>query len=58
MKVLLHTGRFKDVEKSGVGRAIVHQKKALELMHIPYTMNQNDEYDIVHINTIFPESVG
>jgi len=57
MKVLLHTGRFKDVEKSGVGRAIVHQKKALELMHIPYTMNQNDEYDIVHINTIFPESL-
>ena len=32
MKVLLHTGKFKDVEKSGVGRAIIHQKKALDLV--------------------------
>ena len=56
MKVLLHTGKFKDVEKSGVGRAIVHQKKALDLVHIPYTTNPNDNFDIVHINTIFPES--
>lgn len=57
MKVLLHTGKFKEVEKSGVGRAIVHQKKALDLMHIPYTTDVNDDYDIVHINTIFPESL-
>ena len=57
MKILLHTGKFKEVEKSGVGRAIVHQKKALDLIHIPYTTDVNDEYDIVHINTIFPESL-
>ncbi len=57
MKILLHTGKFKEVEKSGVGRAIVHQKKALDLMHIPYTTNPNDDFDIVHINTIFPESL-
>ncbi len=57
MKILLHTGKFKDVEKSGVGRAIVHQKKALDLMHIPYTIDLNDDFDIVHINTIFPESL-
>ena len=56
MKILLHTGKFKDVEKSGVGRAIVHQKKALDLMHIPYTTDPNSEFDIAHINTIFPES--
>ena len=35
MKILLHTGKFKDVEKSGVGRAIVHQMKALDLVHVP-----------------------
>lgn len=57
MKILLHTGKFKEVEKSGVGRAIVHQKKALDLMHVPYTTDINDDYDIVHINTIFPESL-
>ena len=57
MKVLLHTGKFKEVEKSGVGRAIVHQKKALDLVHVPYTTNPNDDFDIVHINTIFPESL-
>lgn len=57
MKVLLHTGKFKDVEKSGVGRAIIHQKKALDLVHVPYTTDVNDDFDIVHINTIFPESL-
>ncbi len=57
MKILLHTGKFKEVEKSGVGRAIIHQKKALDLMHIPYTTDPNDDFDIAHINTIFPESL-
>ena len=57
MKVLLHTGKFDKVEKSGVGRAIIHQKKALDLVHVPYTTDVNDDFDIVHINTIFPESL-
>lgn len=47
---------FDKVEKSGVGRAIIHQKKALELNDVPYTTDPNDDYDIVHINTIFPQS--
>lgn len=56
MKVLLRTDMFNQVEKSGVGRAIIHQKKALELNKVDYTTNPDDEYDIVHINTIFPQS--
>lgn len=56
MKVLLHTDKMDQVEKSGVGRAIVHQKKALDLVGVPYTTDPNDDYDIIHINTIFPES--
>ncbi len=56
MKVLLHTDKMEQVEKSGVGRAIVHQKKALDLVGVPYTTDPNDDYDIIHINTIFPES--
>lgn len=56
MRVLLYVGNYKDVEKSGVGMAIRHQKKAMEMVKTPYTTNPNDDYDIVHINTIFPES--
>lgn len=44
------------IEKSGVGRAIKHQMRALESVGIEYTTNPDDDYDIIHINTIFPES--
>ncbi|MDF2609977.1 MAG: glycosyl transferase group 1 [Lachnospiraceae bacterium] len=54
MKILLHSDYLKLVEKSGVGRAIYHQKKALEENHIAYTTNKKEDYDIVHINTVFP----
>ena len=57
MRVLLHTGKFKEVEKSGVGKAISHQIRALELARVPFTTNVKDDFDIVHINTIFPESL-
>lgn len=56
MKILLHTDKFEQVEKSGVGRAIIHQKKALDSVGVPYTLDPEDDYDIIHINTIFPES--
>jgi len=57
MKILLYTGLLKLVEKSGVGRAIHHQQKALEESGISYTTNIKDSYDIVQLNTIFPDSV-
>jgi 1,2-diacylglycerol-3-alpha-glucose alpha-1,2-glucosyltransferase len=56
MKVLLHSDKLKEIEKSGVGRAIKHQMKALELVNVEYTTNPKEDYDIIHINTIFPES--
>lgn len=56
MKILLHSDHLNMVEKSGVGRAIYHQIKALEDNHISYTINKKEEYDIVHINTVFPSS--
>lgn len=58
MKVLLHSDKMDTIEKSGVGRAIKHQMKALELNGVDYTTNPNDDYDIIHINTIFPESLS
>lgn len=56
MKTLLYAGSLKLVEKSGVGQAIFHQKRALESVDIPVTLEQNDAFDAVHINTIFPNS--
>jgi len=44
------------IEQSGVGRATLHQKMALESENIPYTQAKDDQYDIIHINTIFPQS--
>lgn len=56
MKILLHSDHIKLIEKSGVGRAIYHQVEALEENNIPYTLDKNESYDIVHINTVFPGS--
>ena len=57
MKVLIYTGNIIDVDKSGIGKAANHQKRALDLVHIPYTTNPKDDYDIAHINTVFPDAV-
>lgn len=56
MKVLLYTQNEKMIGKSGLGKAIKHQIKALENEKIEYTKNPNDNYDILHINTYFPKS--
>lgn len=56
MKVLLYTENERVIGKSGLGKAIKHQMKALENEGIEYTTNPNDEYDILHINTYFPKS--
>ncbi len=56
MKVLLYTEGLKTVGKSGLGKAIQHQQKALDYEKIEYTLNPKDDYDILHINTYFPKS--
>lgn len=56
MKVLLYTENEKLIRKSGLGKAIKHQMKALELVGIEYTTNPKDDFDILHINTYFPYS--
>lgn len=56
MKILLYTEGLKTVGKSGLGKAIKHQMKALEYANIPYTLDPQDDYDILHINTYFPKS--
>lgn len=52
MKVLLYFESQKLLAKSGIGRALDHQKRALTAMGIDYTLDPNDtDYDILHINT-------
>lgn len=52
MKVLLYFEGEDLISKSGIGRAMAHQKKALESQGIEYTCDPWDEdYDILHINT-------
>lgn len=53
MKVLLYSSHQNWIEGSGVGRAIYHQKRALERNGVEYTTNPKDDYDVCHINTIF-----
>ena len=50
MKVLLYTEGEKMFSKSGLGKAIKHQMKALEYEKIEYTKDIHDQYDIAHIN--------
>ena len=56
MKVLLYTENEKMIGKSGLGKAIKHQMKALDENNIEYTTNPKDDYDIVHINYYGPKS--
>ena len=57
MKIKLYFGKEDSIKKSGIGRAFIHQKKALELNGIAYTTDKDDlDYDILHINTVWPDS--
>jgi len=56
MKVLLYSEGLKYIGKSGLGRAIEHQKKALTLEGIEYTTDYHDDFDLMHINTYFGQS--
>ncbi|VTS12931.1 glycosyltransferase family 4 protein [Streptococcus pseudoporcinus] len=51
MKVLLYLEAENYLKKSGIGRAIKHQIKALTLIGQAFTTNPKDDYDLVHINT-------
>lgn len=57
MKVLLYFEKQKYIKQSGIGRALLHQKKALELAEVDYTLEYRDTpYDFAHINTLFTDS--
>lgn len=52
MKVLLYFEGEKLLAKSGIGRALEHQKRALTMVDVEYTMDKHcEDYDIMHLNT-------
>lgn len=57
MKVYLCSDFASLIEKSGVGRAQVHQEMSLASAGIEYTLNPHDHYDLIQVNTVFPQSV-
>lgn len=56
MKVFIYSQWQNLIEKSGIGRAVYHQKKALSFQDTP-CVSSKKEADVVHINTIFPGSI-
>jgi 1,2-diacylglycerol-3-alpha-glucose alpha-1,2-glucosyltransferase len=56
MKILLYFNNEKLIRKSGIGRALIHQEKALMLNNVEYTTNPNDSFDVAHINTLYSKS--
>ena len=56
MKVLLYFESIEKIKKSGIGRAMRHQMKALESAGVDFTIDPKDTYDMVHINTLFSKS--
>ncbi len=57
MRVCLYLEGNLLLRRSGIGVALERQKKALEKAGVEYTTNPLDDYDILHINTIFPKSL-
>lgn len=57
MNVYIYSQFQKMIEKSGVGRAMYHQKKALEREGVQ-VVDRKEDADVIHINTIFPGSVS
>lgn len=53
MKVLIYSNKQNLIKYSGVGRARDHQILALKSMGFDYTLNPRDDYDLIHINTVF-----
>ena len=54
MNILLYQKGEKMLRKSGIGRAMKHQMKALDMAGVSYTTDPSEDYDLVHINTIDP----
>lgn len=55
-KVYLYFEGLQFIKRSGIGKAFKHQTKALQSAHVKYTVDKDDHFDILHINTVGPKS--
>lgn len=51
MKILLYLEAEEFLSHSGIGRAMKHQQRALDLMGVDWTKDPTEDYDILHLNT-------
>ena len=56
MKVLLYFESIDKIKKSGIGRAMRHQVTALKSAGVDFTIDPKDDFDMVHINTLWASS--
>lgn len=54
MKILLYTEDKKLLSRSGLGRAIEHQERALQENGVPYTTCPREKFDLLHVNFYGP----
>lgn len=54
MKVLQYIRNQRLLSKSGIGRAMQMQRDSLEEKGVQVTTDPREDYDIVHLNSIFP----
>lgn len=57
MKVFLFFQNQNLIKKSGIGRALILQTKALKSAGIDLTLDVRDNFDVAHINTLWPKSI-
>ena len=56
MKVLVYFENEKALRKSGIGRAMRHQMTSLSSANQEFTIDPKDNFDMVHINTLYNKS--
>ena len=56
MKVFLYFQGQNLIRKSGIGRALLLQTKALKSANVDITLDIRDNFDIAHVNTLWPKS--
>ncbi len=57
MGVQLYSGSLALVRRSGVGRAVEHQRQMLEQIGVHVTQRASRDARVVHCNTVLPDSV-
>ena len=57
MKVFLYFQNQNMIRKSGIGRALILQTRALRSAKVDLTLDIRDNFDICHVNTLWPKSI-